>query len=217
MTSTDPILYALKVVTQISSNNMIVIFINGYARSGKTHLIENSPYPSVSTSRVLDEVAARFAFPNHSEEDLIEVKEHFRKKTPGFLEGRSREFKIKIAEQVMIPVFGRKIFAGQAVEQAMTIGQTNPIVLFETIGGEEQLLIIKELEDKKIHYYSINIRHKDELSEGIDIRELTGRGKTYEQLYTDYWPSREKKRDIFFEQLCQGVLGYIQQSAGKTI
>ena len=82
-----------------------------------------------------------------------------------------RPYCIKVAEDVLVKTFGRGVFVNRVVE--MIEESLHPIVVTESIGGEEYEKLIKKLEksDTDVILFPINIRREGERA-GIDIRKL---------------------------------------------
>jgi hypothetical protein len=140
---------------------MNIIFLGGFSNSGKSSVMkifkEEFGYNTYSTSALLHQAYEKFHEYDHSDTTLPEVRaEH-----------------IRIAEEVLRPVFGQEIFADAIYRQVMQnskaiLGSTNVI---ETIGGKEFTTLMERFEDSPFHTQRINIRRKEERP-GIDIREL---------------------------------------------
>lgn len=120
-----------------------IVYLGGYARSGKSSLIEelrNRGYSCFSTSEILHEVASRFCLSFY-------LPVFFRHKTEKFDLGYSffpciktgREWLITLAEDVLVPVFGRELFAHTASKRA--IACDTPLVFIEAFNNEEQNLM----------------------------------------------------------------------------
>ena len=143
---------------------MIVFFVGGYARSGKTSLMleleKHKDIQVMSTSRVLDEFVDKI----HPAMGLPVPVEHEER----------RAAKIAIAESALVPVFTRKCLTNAVVDQ---LDPRKAIAVFETIGGNEYELAYTALRQRfaetdvirEVH--NINIRRAGEKA-GIDIRKL---------------------------------------------
>jgi len=72
---------------------------------------------------------------------------------------------------VLVKTFGREVFVNRVVE--LIEESTHPIVVTESIGGEEYEKLIKKLEksDLDVILIPVNIRRESE-KPGIDIRKL---------------------------------------------
>lgn len=155
-----------------SSRKSLIVFIAGYSRVGKTTLISSAPYPSVSTSQILTEVTARVLknFDSGFSSTQLEQIEHLLtvKSSPSTAK-KLRQAKIKVAEEILVPIFRREIFIREAVRRLPNA----PVILWETIGGEELIKTCQELSFSKYNVHGINIRHSNGLN-NVDIRELIG-------------------------------------------
>lgn len=140
-----------------------IIFIGGWARSGKSstlNYLKTQGIPTYSTSALLHQTYRR----------LIEAKLKSFKRDFDIYDGNSkaelRQELITLAEDVLVPIFGREIFAHTIIRQANL--DPAPIVAVETIGGEEFRLGLEMVEKE---YVCWNIRRDSELK-GVDLREL---------------------------------------------
>ena len=140
-----------------------IIFIGGYSRAGKTstlNYLKTQGIPTYSTSALLHQTYRR----------LIEAKLKSLKRDFNIYDGNNkaelRQELITIAEDVLVPVFGREIFTHTVIRQANL--DPAPIVAVETVGGEEFRL---GLEMIKKEWVCWNIRRDNELK-GVDLREL---------------------------------------------
>jgi hypothetical protein len=139
-----------------------ILAVGGMSRSGKSTslaFLKTLGIPTVSTSVLLDQV-------------IENLSGSFNLSIPSDVEQRRRH-KIKIAEDVLVPVFGREMFAGTAARHIFQY--QSPTVVTETIGGEEfnllQKAISTEASQKDINYriFRFNVKKLTELS-GVDIR-----------------------------------------------
>lgn len=141
-----------------------IIFIGGYARSGKDEtlkILENLGIPCYSTSSLLH----KFYHNLYSTELIDQFFIPDLTDKPSF-----RNLLITLAEDVLVPTFGREIFAHTVIRQANL--DPAPIVAVETVGGEEFRL---GLEVIKKEWACWNIRRDSELK-GVDLRELLDGG-----------------------------------------
>lgn len=137
-----------------------IIFIGGYACSGKTSTLEilkKLGIPCYSTSALIHKVYKELALSG-----LLSSKKLWGKENKPEL----RECLITLAEDVLVPAFGREIFAHTVIRQANF--NPAPVVAVETVGGEEFRLGLKVIEKE---YFCWNIRRDSELK-GVDLREL---------------------------------------------
>jgi hypothetical protein len=122
------------------------LLVSGYSRAGKSTTLNHisGSYPDVkvvSTSALLSTMASSFITSQRCEQaiakQVVDTKDDYTCKS---LSGLTvRELKIAIAEQVIVPFFGR--FEGlvlPALRAAVEDGVEK--VIFETIGGEEATL-----------------------------------------------------------------------------
>lgn len=154
-----------------------IIFICGYANSGKSSLLDKSKYPSTSTSVVLDFVAARVEkYILGSDQPLDILSNRFKTKEIAGSRGK----KIALAEGVLIPIFGRSLL----VEKALSLMPEGDVILFESIGGEELQLAQQIAYDLGYLTLAINVRHPEELK-GVDIRELALAGVEFQNSFDE--------------------------------
>jgi hypothetical protein len=140
---------------------MNVIFLGGFAQSGKSESMkifkEDFGYSTFSASALLHQVYEKFHEYDHSDTTLPEVRaEH-----------------IRIAEEVLKPVFGQEIFADALYRQVAKNIYLFPekVNVIETVGGKEFTALMEKFEDSPFPIKRINIRRKEE-RHGIDLREL---------------------------------------------
>lgn len=153
---------------------MKFLIICGYANTGKTTLMNKSGMNICSTSVVLDRITARFIQTFYQPfRTLPDIEADLRNKTIKIGQMCARQLKIAVAEEVIVPTLGRESLVRSALRDAEELG----INLFESIGGEELLLIIKEIEQAGHSYHIVNLLHADS-QPGIDKRELAGCGLT---------------------------------------
>lgn len=140
-----------------------IIFIGGYARAGKgstLEILKKLGIPCYSTSVLLHQTYQR----------LIKSKLKSFKRDFDMYDGNNkaelRQELITLAEDVLVPTFGREMFAHTVIRQANL--DPAPIVAVETVGGEEFRL---ELEVISKEWVCWNIRRDSELK-GVDLREL---------------------------------------------
>jgi hypothetical protein len=142
-----------------------VLFISGLARSGKTSTIDylkSQGIPCLSTSVLLHQT-----YQNLISTGLLAPNHYWKESNKPQL----RKTLITLAEEVIVPVFGRESFAQTVIRQANEYPL--PLVAVETIGGEEFKLGLETLEKP---YFCWNIRREGELK-GVDIRELLEEGE----------------------------------------
>jgi hypothetical protein len=174
-----------------------IVFVGGYARSGKTtalsYLAEQG-YGTVSTSAILYEFAANL-FSGITDWKTDEATKVLADKSSSFeisftaYHGREencssfsgffphRKFIIALAEDVLVKTFGRQIFARTATIRALQ--SDSPLVFVETVGGEEfsqMLLALNEItgtepEETQPTLIKLNMRRTEEQA-GVDIRQL---------------------------------------------
>jgi hypothetical protein len=149
-----------------------VIIVGGYARAGKTTAI-----------RLLSE---RLLCPVFSTSDLLHKTRHNLQaafpELPQKLDTEgNRQLNIKIAEDVLIPIYGRRLFAHTVASDALKYYRElktdrDVYVVTESIGGEEYVEMTNFFLEEyrkgcKLRLYPINIRSLYE-QPGIDKREL---------------------------------------------
>jgi hypothetical protein len=141
-----------------------ILVMGGFARSGKTSslsILQNLGISYFSTSILLDNF-------------IEKLEKEFNIPIPEEVENR-RQHKIKAAENVLVPIFGRQVFSITAARAAMEAEDS--LVTIESIGGEEWDLIAKAIGDiaysNMINYriHRFNVRSKNE-KPGVDIRQL---------------------------------------------
>jgi len=137
-----------------------VIVIGGWSNSGKTVAINyfrKLKIPCFSSSEL-----------NHQATNS--VLEMFNILVPEDKEEK-RPYCIKVAEDVLVKTFGREVFVNRVVE--LIEGSEYPIVVTESIGGEEYEKLVKKLDKSSMDVVliPINIRRESE-KPGIDIRKL---------------------------------------------
>jgi hypothetical protein len=169
-----------------------ILFIGGYARAGKSRAmnhLQSLGAECFSTSKLLDEVL-----------DTINMAYGLDLNLSGH-EDRRRE-KIKLAEEILVPIFSRQLFAAGVV--ARVVSSSSDTVAIETIGGEEFECLKKQLAlAGKFEAQSINIRSQEERP-GCDIRVLLTDA-------ADVWNSwRECPAS-----LCDGLKKHMWQSSPK--
>jgi hypothetical protein len=138
----------------------IVLFIGGLPRSGKTTTIDylkSQGIPCYSTSALLHQT-----YQNLDITGLLASRRAWDEENKPEL----RQELITLAESVLVPVFGREVFSHTVIRQANI--SSAPLVVVETIGGEEFKLMAEVLRKP---YFCWNIRREGELK-GVDIREL---------------------------------------------
>ena len=193
----------------------VFVFVGGYPRCGKTtfmnYVRESCGYYGNSTSEILYDFTSKLMgswFDFDDSDMLAALKEKDNRFTmkleddytgvydplPG--EWAQRELLIKTAEEALVPVFGRELFARASVINAMKSGQ--PICFLESIGGEEYAAARYTID--QIHAYmprkqqpivmNINLRRHDESEvEKLDIRELLpGAYDLYHKCDSNYYP-----------------------------
>lgn len=144
-----------------------IIFIGGFSRSGKSSTLEilkKLGIPCYSTSALL----------HQTYQSLIKAKlKSFKRDFNMYDDNNKDELRqelITLAEDVLVPVFGREIFAHTVIRQANL--DPAPIVAVETVGGEEFRLGLEVIKEEWVCW---NIRRDGELK-GVDLRELLDGG-----------------------------------------
>ena len=157
--------------------NITLILIYGYAKSGKTTLLRElrlKNYQVVSTSVELDYVVCEYYnLPRYFVEVLPRKKDHILQEYSGDDEITCRELKMLLADEIIIPKYGRGFLAKRALANQYNSFIKHKLLFFETVGGEEALIT----KDIWLKYYGnkvvdINIRRNSE-KPGIDLRELS--------------------------------------------
>jgi hypothetical protein len=155
-----------------------IIFLSGYAEAGKTtsiKILNSLEIPSYSSSALLHEFAQIIYFiimgiklDTHNKNNSVVCYNPFGS-TIRINRLIMRDFLITIAEKALVKVFTRNIFAAAIKNK---LDSYSPVVVIETIGGEEYECFLKEFEDaKKYQIFNLNIRSFDE-KKGVDIRKL---------------------------------------------
>jgi hypothetical protein len=142
-----------------------VLFIGGFSRAGKSTTIDylkSQGIPCYSTSALLHQT-----YQNLYKSELLDSSHYWVEDNKPEL----RQELITLAESVLVPVFGREVFSHTVIRQANL--STAPLVVIETIGGEEFKLGLEVLRKP---YLCWNIRREGELK-GVDIRELLEGGE----------------------------------------
>lgn len=137
----------------------VVLFIGGYARSGKSSLLnwlEDIGYVVCSTSRVLDNLADCSV----TALGLTPPKDHEER----------RSLKINIAEGIIVPVLSRKAMVRACIDRIQASEDSDQTFVFETIGGDEYEMA-QDMLNPRIPTMNINVRRDSERA-GIDIRKL---------------------------------------------
>jgi hypothetical protein len=154
-----------------------IIFIGGYAESGKTtsiNYLKTLGIPCFSTSELLH----HFCFNTYKYIMGIELETQNKIKMVTLFPFNSafrsikvsmREFLIYVAENLLTKTFGRGIFALGIKNQIETCPSN--LVIIETIGGKEYYELNNCFSDTEYNKININIRSYTE-KPGIDIREL---------------------------------------------
>ena len=170
------------------NNKMTLVMIYGYARSGKTTLMNglaSKGYSIVSTSQELDYLTIeRLNLPRYfvsvlREKDDAKLQKYLKNKLTS-----CREEKIKTAEKYFIPLYGRKSLIRMAFTNQLDFSSIlDNTVFFETIGGEEADLVERVWSELNfgLEYdiKHINI-HSDNEVKGVDIRKLSNNPEAVE-------------------------------------
>ena len=148
------------------SENKKIILIGGYARSGKSSsitILEQQGWKIISSSRMIHEFAQRLIlmFTGRA------IDTHDKEIT--FLDMLIRDFLIKLAEDVMMPVFTRAVFT--APMAALAANSPHDLIAIETYGGVEYDFLSKYLRLEGLTWQNYNIRRQTE-EPGIDLRRL---------------------------------------------
>jgi hypothetical protein len=146
-----------------------ILIICGHAKTGKSALINElreECWSVASTSAVLDELCYQIL-------DVFDIQDIDLVNKKGIIDvGRyeytPREFKIKIAEQVIVPMFGREAMVEISFKNCDEYN-----IVCESIGGEELDILLayirKNYPDSPV--LVLNMRSALELK-GVDIRKL---------------------------------------------
>lgn len=140
-----------------------IICIGGYARSGKTttiEILESLGVPVFSASRFLHQVVEQ------AEKALWNPFELY----DDVMTDRAKC--ICMAEEILIPVFGRKLFAHAMYDGAISTPEET--VAIETIGGQEFQEFKMLARGHRLECW--NVRSEREKS-GVDIRQLLPEGQ----------------------------------------
>ncbi len=176
-----------------------LVLIYGYARSGKTTLLntlESQGFLVLSTSVELDYITV----------DLVKLPRCFikvlREKNDEVLRQyiaknlkaiypldnphrTCRDLKIWAAEEVFVPYYGRNTLVKETIYNQFDPCYSGDLVFMETIGGEEAELIKdywKSRYTEASPIIEINIRRSTE-EKGVDIRELSPTGYLFHDKY----------------------------------
>ena len=164
-----------------------ILVVGGYARSGKSTLLEASKDVSkelvvsyVSTSQTLDEhawniyAAAAASCGRRAEFGSEQFISLLRSKADGILGFNSRQFKIDVAEKIIVPLFGRDagIVKPTVDEMYKLYSQYARNVIIESIGGEEWEILERYLKGYQMDYVAFNVRSPEREQPGVDIRQL---------------------------------------------
>jgi hypothetical protein len=178
----------------------VVLFIGGYSRVGKSttiNYLKSQGIPCYSTSALLHQV-----YQNLDITGLLSSRRAWDEENKPEL----RQELITLAESVLVPVFGREIFSHTIIRQANL--STAPLVVIETIGGEEFKL---GLEVIKKPYLCWNIRRDGELK-GVDIRELLEGGEdiwndgSIEELHWKIEQGLARRRTFSWSEVAKATL-----------
>ncbi|MGL6342583.1 MAG: hypothetical protein ACRC80_26000 [Waterburya sp.] len=157
--------------------NSTLVLIHGYARSGKTTLLnelENRGYTTISTSRELDYVTCEHHhLPRYCAEILRQKNDVTLQKIMHDPFITCRAIKIDVAENYFVPQFGRKRLIGDTFYNQYYPNTASEYVFFETIGGEEADIakeVAQEYGFKET--ISVDVRRESELKD-VDIRKLS--------------------------------------------
>lgn len=156
-----------------------LIIICGYSNVGKTWVLDDLQrrgHQILSTSKVLDDFTARLVKIVDGS-DIQKTIQQLLTKQGTVLNQPPRQLKINLAENLIVPVFGREAIVQAALKKISLASEG--LVFFESIGGEELILLVRSIDKtyKSCDYQILNLRHVDE-KPGVDIRELAGEGQT---------------------------------------
>lgn len=162
----------------------LTVFVCGYSRAGKTTFLAKQPYPTASTSKLLDLFTANFLLATNKNkgDNLSQVILNLQRKQNRYYLP-DRDLKIKVAEEIIIPTIGRGAFVKLVLDQY----KNEPILVFESIGGVELTEALKLVDGD---YLVINLRHREE-QPGVDIRQLYYLG-------SDLWLKRSDEDVLAF-------------------
>jgi hypothetical protein len=184
-----------------------VVLIGGYSRSGKTSILSelSKRYPVASTSQYLDlvcssllcypsiptEAAYHLFLDGEIPEDEYYVPVLIAKNDPLVLElaGMTcRNYKIHVAEDIIVPAKTRDM--GIVFPTlCKAIRADDPLIFFETIGGEESEILKKYLLAAGYKVKSVNIVCKTGVS-GNDIRKPLKEAESFlfepEEWYSEF-------------------------------
>lgn len=163
------------------ANKRVIIFLGGYAESGKTEFIKiarANNYLCFSSSELLHEVYKKIflrfnGFPIITTDKTRNIFTYTMANSVKELISLRTDL-IFLAEQILTKVFSRSIFASAIMEKMLNIDLTkNQISIIETIGGEEyeKFIFLCRLYYPDAKILNLNIR-RDLESQGIDSRKL---------------------------------------------
>jgi ribosome biogenesis GTPase A len=162
-------------------NDCPVLFVGGYARSGKStlmRLLRDWNFTTASTSQYLDQVCELELVTKTGDKSWLNTfsnKSSWIEKKLVDLTGHTfRSYKIQKAEKELVPSLGRlNGLIKPALEPIMGLVGKCPIAI-ETIGGEEYHLMLGYLkQDQKQKFNFINLNcHSNYEKKGVDIRVL---------------------------------------------
>jgi hypothetical protein len=154
-----------------------IAFINGYSRSGKSSVLDALRvlgYPVVSTSQTLDMLAIP-VIQLKIKMDTDRLTRLLRTKSSDFdyaiqqaFGVNSRDLKIAIAENMIVPTIGRLEGIVRPTVNRIEFGKS-PLVFFETIGGDEYQMALDCMPDNVI-IKEVNMVSDAQLS-SVDIRK----------------------------------------------
>jgi hypothetical protein len=158
-----------------------VLFVGGYARSGKSTLMKvlrDWNFTTASTSQYLDSICESDMVTKTGDKSWLNTfasKSLLLEKKLVEITGHTfRSYKINKAEEEIVPNLGRlNGLIKPSLEPVIKLLGKSPIAI-ETIGGDEYNLMLDYLrqnQEQEIDIININCRSTDE-QKGVDIRTL---------------------------------------------
>lgn len=198
------------------NNTVNIIILTGYSRTGKSTLIrklESYGWLVGSSSEALGSVADRILI------HIGDMSERMVEELRGSPDDHSwninefcygnivtyRDFKIAVAEQVLIPVFSRSLFALAATRCLDEFDPSSHVgIVIESVGGEETQLILNNIWQKMgdraiVHRFHA---HTDGINHSGDIRVIDPESQP---IFTQYPDGTWKPTEDVVQELVQKV------------
>lgn len=183
--------------------NKIIVFVGGYAEAGKTttlNRLKDEGLTVFSSSELLHSVTWRIVagiLGTDKANQLENKAKNYSLKTLLGIDDTVRGLYILIAEAILVPVFGREIFAHTVARKALQA--SDDLVFIETIGGREHALAEEHIQllNPTALVLNLNLRRVGENKEA-DSRQLLPdlEGKTIE-----IWVDKHPQNTIVYQIL----------------